>query len=673
MTAPIQYRMYLDTARDNTFARSIDEITPYLIEQIQFNHGMADSYDEVSAPARMTFKVSNRGGEFDRENEGNELIVNGGFTSWSGGLPVGWLASGTTSCITECGGEFLDGGTGAVNFYNSGLATGASLRQNILVPGRTYVMRFDITDSANDLTSPGKNSITIYKPLAFSGGTSPNIFYRLIPGKYEWFFVANAITCGMGLQISSPHNISFTNFSVKSVPTYRMMNKGMLVKLTATRNGTETPLFVGRIADMDFALGTSQEPTCTITVEDAMLELLDAEYQPPLLENPTADVAFDDIFDAPVVVWPYTKNYWLLGVQGSSELGINTYLYDHDMTDFETGITEFAFLGDLADKGQGVSAQGYIRDIMTAEGGGRFYWDVRTQKFVFHGRHHDVFNTTVTTALTKSDLDAVQYNYGEEIVNQLTVNYSFREVGAAGSVLWSYTNLPLTMKPRTTKTLTARYIDATDETIRVGGKDFVQISPGVDFTASNEMGQDVSSLITVTVDFKATGAKIYLNNPTADTVILATLQLRGTPLRQKDETTESLDGASKAANELRPKTLDARFIDDPDLAQNFTDYTVARFKDPLTRLKNITFNSLRNETMLEASINRVIGDRITVTLADENHDADYFIVGEQRMIAIGGDMPADVTWILKPASRDLFWTLGVVGQSELGQTTILGF
>lgn len=694
MTAPIQYKFYVDTNYDGTFSSAYDDVTDYLIQQVQWNNGMADSYDEVAQPARLSCTLSNRTGVFNREPIGGELVANSSFDSWSGGYPVGWTVTdnvGASSFIQQVGTGVIAPGTGTGSCGVSDATAEVTLSQNVLTIGHAYIM--NVVVSASDSTIGVKATTYAAAGKVMNGSrlvgylSAVNIPTRTFTRTHEIIYGAPAPAAFSFIFIATDPKFTiqatgsgwkqtFDSVSVVEVPLYKIVKRDMLVKLDAIYNGTTYTRFIGRISDMTFNVGLNLEPTVSLTAEDAMLQLLDAEYTPPLMIGATVDEAITRMFDDGFVRWPYSRNFWLMGVPGSSEVGINTYLYQNTSSNLDTGVTELSYLGDAADRGQGVSAQGYLRDLVAAEAGGRFYWNARTAQFVFKNRYTDPLNITIDDTYTHTDFDNVRFVYGSEVANQLTVNFTARTVGSAGSVIWTDSSVPYPLRNVATRKINARYFDSTNETLKIGATDGIQPVAGLDFTANTSSdggGTDVSAFINVNADFGATSAKILLSNATGQDVFITFLRLRGTPLTQSTDMVDSLSGDSIRSNELHSKTIDLKLLDDRDLAQNYADYQVAKFKDPIARLQSVQFNSLLSSKMAEAALVRDINDQITVTINSINHSEDYFIVGEQHTVLPNGDKPCMTTWILKPAGRETTWILNTTGYSELGTTTFLGF
>lgn len=674
MTAPIQYSLQIDTARDGTFAQSIDDITQYWIGQSQWNNGMGGSYDEVAPPARLTVQLSNRSGDFNPDGYlSNELITNGGFDSWTGDNPNSWtvVETGFSANVYEWG-SGSPAGTGSCRFTVATTDKIASIEQLALESEKTYQVSVNVTHTFSGQRSP----LQITSGSKHIGYVSQQGMHTFVFNAQSSSFKITSILLG-GDVVQS--DIVFDNVAIRQVSKYAMMNRGMQVRLRATYNGVTTTLFQGGISLIQYSVGRSTEPTVTLTIEDAMLQLLDTEYAPPLLIAPTVNSVLTRMFDDAVIRWPYSGGYWLLGIIGYSELNLTTYLYGHDVTDFETGLTTFEYTGDVEDRGEGISAQGFVRDIVAAEAGGRFWFDARTNKFKFHNRDHDPLNETIAGVYSESHFDSVLPKYGDDIINDLTLNYTSRNVGTAGSVLWSLKSIPFLLKNDSKRTFNARYFDVNNQQLHVGARTTILPEMGVDYVAngvSDGSGQVTSDKLSVSADPSGNSAKMTVSNDSGLDMYVTLLQLRGTPITQIEESYQNVDGASIAVNDLYPKVIEVRALDNTSLAENFVDYTLARFKNPIFRFETVTFSALNysdGDIMADAAINRRIGDKITITDSSTSHNKNYILVGENHTLDTGGDKLHDVIWTLKPIDRDQFWMLETVGKSELGETTFLGF
>jgi hypothetical protein len=665
MTPPIEYTLHIDTRRDGTYSAALDNITGYLFDA-QWNNGMSDAYQEVAPPANLTVQLANHTGAFYQEILGNELLVNGNFSAWSGDDPTGWTVTGESGSdpeVSQVGVSEGHGGTdtGAANLYTT--SGTVSISQSALVAGLTYQVSIRIT------------KVTTGGVVVYCGNTPVSPPYQL-EGYYSFTFNATDAT----LKIQNHHacDVTIDDVSVRQTALYSgLLRRGILMRLQATYQGETRTLFIGKISKIQPTAGASVDPIVTVTASDPMNQLLNTEYAPPLLTDVTVDEALTAIFDAGIIRWPYGDAYWLLEIQGASELDETTTLYDHDVTNFDTGKTELEFAGDVADRGQGVDAQNYIRDLVAAEAGGRAFFDARTAKFIFHNRHRDPTNDTVVASYDAGDYESPAPVYGDDIINRLTLNFTARQIGDPNTVIWTMTNVPIRIGAGAVKNVIARYTDSTNTERRIGAKDFIPPVVGSHFIANTEedgSGDDASSSLSVSVNEQgATSARLTLENDSAADFYITHAELRGTPLLWSEETVEVLDGDSSGLNDLLPQTRDVRALGDAELAQAYAEYIVNKFKNPISRFASIAFDSLRSHKMALASLDVLIGDKITVADAHTNHSQNYIVVGETHHLFIGGDHPRDVTWILKPVSREMYWKLEVPGQGELGQTTILAF
>lgn len=657
----INYVVELDTQRDGLFAHQYDDITAYVLNA-NWQLGMFDSYDRMAQGARCTLTLDNVGGEFRQENTGAERVTNGSFASWSGDNPVGWTVtgeSGTDPYVNEVGGGQGQGGagTGMANLYTTSAAL--SIAQTILTPGERYLCELDVDGVY------GVGGIVVK-----SGTTAVSPVYHL-GGHKKFYFYADSTSFVIAADNGNGTvDVTIDNVSVKQVDRYAgAANKGTLIRVRATTPSAAT-LFVGTISDDTPEAGLYSRRTHQIVAADAFVHMLSTQFSPTLMTDVTADTAIDEIFDTAAIPWPYAHNYWLLGVEGSSELGTTTTLYQHVATSFDTGSTTFGFTGDNLDRGGGISALGFTRDLLDAEIG-RFFFNPRsgTGVFTFHRRHRDILNTTVTATLTDGDweVDGSQYGRFSDLVNHAMVNYQPREVGAAASVIWEATNLPITLGPQSQRTFVARYRHATVENARVGAQDVIPMKAGVDYVSNRQR------FLSAAAEIGANSAKITLvNTHPVRTNVVSVLQLRGTPLTVFDKRiAEAKNGDSIRDNHYAPRTYDIPAITDEDYARDFATFHANRFGDPLHYFKHLTFNANKTAARASNALDRTVGDRITVTDTFTGHNQDYFIVGLNYRASMGGDNTTDVTYVLKPAEREQYWLLGVAGYSEVGQTTKL--
>ena len=664
--ATLSYQLLIDTGRDSTLA---SDFTPYL-ERVSWNVGMASSFQEFAPPSRCSITLNNLAGVFNQDGLGSELIQNGNFANWTADNPNNWTVTGESATDPQvsqvsAGGVHGDSGTGVCNIYTSSAAV--SIKQTVLTPGQRYYYTFTVDTVTAGGIVLSNNGVTI------ATYTTPGIKTGTFTATATDFTLAN----------SGATDVNVDDVSVKTCPTYyNRLKRGVLVRLKATYNDTTYTLWNGHIINTTVQPGAYHSRFVTLECEDPMVELLDSEYMPALQTNVTTDVALATVFDTATLVYPYKHAYWVLGFGGYSELDSSTTLFNHVNTSFETGKTTLIYVGDNADKGLGVSAQGFLRDIVAAEAGGRFWWDGRNAYFVFHNRHHDLSNTTIVATFTSADFEDAQSMYGKDLVNDVTVNFEPRSVGTAGSVLWSDSSVPFLVGDGEQRRVSARYNNPNAPGSRCGGQDMIPMSATTDYianSASDGTGTNLTDNVALSVTYNASSAEIVINNDSGyvgyhQPFYITFLQVRGTPLTVHEAAfANAFDGQSQIDNGVVKKEYNLRAINDLDTAQQFANWWIGRYKNPLSRFESVSFTTSKNDDMQGYALSLKVADKIAVSDTFTGHSGNYVIVGEQHSLEAGEDMLHKVTWVLKLDLKAIGWVLEQAGRSELDETTYVVF
>lgn len=460
---------------------------------------------------------------------------------------------------------------------------------------------------------------------------------------------------------------------------YGLFVKGVYVRIRHTYNGTSASWY-GKLSKMRVGTGLMANPggaTVTLTFEDEMLKLLKAEYFPELQTNVTTGAVIEDALGSAIVATPYEGTYWVLD---ASALGTQTKLYDPSQIvgSIDTGYTTLAYVGDNSDRGRGVSLQSFLRDVVIAELGGRFFYNAYTRKFDFHSRYHDVseYTTNGTSAtLASADIDKADLRYGDEVANDITVNYTPRMVGAGGTTL-AQIEKTIRLESGQEKTITLRYRDTDVNTeARIAGYDFYTTQSGVDYIANAQadgLGASLTAFLAVTVNAKAQAAEFRLTNTGTSTLYVITLQIRGTPLYSyTQQTVRYVDADSIQRNGVHKDTISLRIVDSEELAQDYARLTCNRFKDPISRLHSVTFVANDSATLMGYARDIRVGDAIQINDTVETKKNEiYTVVGIQHTYGQESGIHR-TTWTIKPLARERYWLLGVTGFSELDSTTAL--
>ncbi len=460
----------------------------------------------------------------------------------------------------------------------------------------------------------------------------------------------------------------------KSGATYAGLKKGTLVRVRASFSAiVNRTLYIGKILTITPTPGVYGDKAVTLTCGD--FELPRADFSPALQTNVTVDAALTALFDSGVTAYPYARSFWLLDV---GVLGTDTILFDSSgFTDFDTARSSLAYVGDNFGREESVSAGDFIRAMVAAEAGGRFFYDARTMQYIFHNRSRDIENETILASLDANDMESADYRYADDVLNHVTLHYQPRRVGTPLSVLWSLDNVPLRFAPGQERRISAHYTDPDNPSAQVGGQDMLTPVIGTDCSANTHAsgsGQDAGRYLILSSILNAASAEFTLTNTAPFEIFVTLLRVRGTPLISYDDqfvATSNIESIRDA--DTRRRVIDVGAMSSDEDAAEYARYFVTRFQNPIGRFASLT--SIINKTggRMNAVLNATIGSRISITESGSAHDSDYIIVGERHTVIAGGEHTHTITWILKPVSRETFWVLGISGKSELGTTSNLAF
>lgn len=447
---------------------------------------------------------------------------------------------------------------------------------------------------------------------------------------------------------------------------YGLFQRGTLVKIETIVTSVTRTMFVGTITRYQIGAGVN-DPIVSITIEDGMLPLLDAEYMPPLQTNVRTDQVLSAFFSSAVVPYPYPTAFAMLDISATLD---TAPLFDDLITDLDTGVTTLAYAGDNAGSEEGVSAQGYLRDVITAEFGGRFFWDARAAKFVFHSRHHDALNTTTPVSIGEEDTlyspAPPSYFYADDVANDIEVTFAPRRVDSTSRVLYTLES-PRSCKASDHVTMNVRYRDPNDDRVRVGAVSIEQPGAGGAWTANTApdgSGSDVTFQLTLTVNGGAESAEVTLYNPTGSTVYLTKLELTGIAIYTLPrDSVKARDADSIARHGLLKRVVDVPIIDTSDTAQGFANYLLLTSKTATGRLGQVSYEIGADDTRAAAILALNVGDRLNLTVSSLNITAAaYVVTGFRHVVNIATNSHL-VTLMLSPAGRVAF---GILDDSVRG-------
>lgn len=638
------------------------DISTY-VQQMSWSNGM-DHYDQtVSGGARASIVVDNKDGWFYQEDDlaTDDLDGTGAFTSWTGGVPSGTLVVPTAGSdpnneITETSIDQLHGGSGtaACNIYAEDREWVYVSFYDQLVVGQRYRCEFDIGASS------GQGGVR------FFCGEYPISRIYTTPGHYVFYFTA----ANDDFNVTNnryPCDITVSNVVVYAMPRYAGLGKEMLMSIQGISGSVAYPLWIGRVVSVTPNGGTLGMRTATLDCVDAMEEFNALEYRPsPTLSATTPATNLSIMFNQLELIWPYAKDYWLLG---TSFLGIDTWLFEGAQINTYSAATDLSI--DFATSGvsnseKGIAASGFARDLMALEIGGRFYINARTGKFEMYSHNWDP-SVVSTTSLSDDQFDSCEIVYAEDVLNTVSIWYKQKRLGSGNIVLWS-SSQSITVPGKSTKTINGRYFDPTNPEINVSAISTQPLIRNLDYVISPAPN---NQKVQVTADAGETSVNFTIDNDREIDITVTTLQVRGFPLYALTEESTTIQNAdSLVGNNRQKRDYNLPLISDSDTAIAIATGLTTMRGEPITRLQSITFSATKNDTRYQRALALALGSHFTITSVLLKHSQEYVVIGERHSVKAGGENTHMVTWILAPVTLFNYWVLEQAGRSELGITTI---
>ncbi len=326
-----------------------------------------------------------------------------------------------------------------------------------------------------------------------------------------------------------------------------------------------------------------------------------------------------------------------------------------------------------------------LRTVEETEGG--FIKELRDGGIEFEDRHKRLKSPHTTSQATFTDAGGgatERYQYVEQLdplpfifntfeaevfiytVESLAVLYTHEETGADSPLL----------VPGESRTFWFNYPGPDAATNGFAVDAWTTPVSSTDYTANSASGgggTDLTADIGVAVSKLSNAMKVtFTNNHATLPAYLTLIQGRGTAVTVSDPIrVRGTDATSEAAYGERSFTAQTRFFPDSGEAQDWCNYNLAIYKDPVPII-TLRVNGNTSEEMRAQVFQRDLSDRITLTAtgnANLGINEDFFIEGERHTIGPGGEHWTE--WVLSPADGySLFWALGL---GVLGTSTGLGY
>lgn len=239
--------------------------------------------------------------------------------------------------------------------------------------------------------------------------------------------------------------------------------------------------------------------------------------------------------------------------------------------------------------------------------------------------------------LDGSRLQAGNYQYGAQMINESVVVARKRKVSAATNKILYETDEAISLTPNEELTISARYKDVALESDKtVSGLD-------VYLETSADAG------VTVTLGEKTpTTAEILIVNTTALNKNVASVKVRGKKLSSFAETEHRyIDSDSQYEYGVRAELLDFKLNTDMKRAGRMAKHRVMQFGYPFGEFLSVEVKKKRGDSELDAAlVSLTMGSKVRIQDDATGHDGYYIVVGEQHEIASEIEGPT-VTWYVE--------------------------
>jgi hypothetical protein len=547
------------------------------------------------------------------------------------------------------------------------------------------------------------DSVCIEMQLAGTAGTWTNVTEDVIR--------STPITCSYGIKDNTPLgrvastgmlNFSMdnsTNNSAGLVGYYSPGHincrsgfaAGITVRLGIYYDGTCYPKFYGRIpvGGIKIIPGANKERQTLVEVRDFMeqcaihdietpdfaenktaaevaaLVLANQRIQPLSTEYNTCAETFTTVFST---TKSKTKSITEIYNSIISELG---YAYvKHDLNNYEIFTIEGRNTRTTKSPSKIIITPVSVAGYLLKEDGFKFQLEDESGYIKLDE------SQTITYSFQDQQISADIQN-GNNLYNYIQgISYP-REVGTAAEVLFKL-NSPFILPSGQSITFKGTFTDPNNLSSNISAKSILAPVGTTDYlmnSNSTGTGSNLTANLNVGTPEYGTNEIIYtLQNTGISNGYITKLQARGTAIRAYDPVISFSQGSvSIDTHGKYVLDLDLQYQDDPTISNAYITTLLNQYQNPVTRCEYLKLCANTDNDRMQAFLYMDIGDRFTLAETISGVDGDYFINGVDFEIYANNNI--FYSWNIKSSSYDAFafWYLGVVGQSELGVTTIVGF
>lgn len=324
-----------------------------------------------------------------------------------------------------------------------------------------------------------------------------------------------------------------------------------------------------------------------------------------------------------------------------------------------------------------IDAMTAIRNIEDTELG--FVYESGAGYFVFEDNNHRLLGNHLVSQQTYSDDISATMSYNaieqtdpiEDIYNELIVDVQTFTIAGTSTVLWTLEGDDPTLAPGMTFTIWAEYPNsgADPETgALVNSWDTPVV--GTDIIQTGVLNTDIAI---VTTKF-SNSMKLAITNAGTATATFTLIRARGYKVTKNAIARISADDSVSASKYgKRTYKLPSKWLQNLNVAKDYADFLVSRYKDPTPRLM-LKYIANKDSMSLTDALSRDISDRVTVTANSSKTELginlDFYVESIAHKIRSGGAIHEVELTLFDCLTDGDYW---LIGTSELGINTRLSY
>jgi hypothetical protein len=449
-------------------------------------------------------------------------------------------------------------------------------------------------------------------------------------------------------------------------------NRKVIVQVKDPRTGEWVTLWAGWTHTYGVTPGTNGDNQAVISARQGLFRL--AEGVPPV--TITTDTSLAEVIPALVQNsgWVTAKDAIQSQVGLSAQASYNAFTTDVDQffNRVDEGLTTLELVGK--DWGRGDDPRSVIDELLSSENAAM--WVDRDGGLVLVNREYCVKEDPVNTIVLGSDTQSADYQYGQDIINQVEVKLNTNRL-ESGAVVWEHRRPVRIGKNRTwVVEMNPEYTEGNRRSViqyTLDGlvKDVYIKDPGLtnDTAGLSATPEDQEKILVELLQNNTQRPRLRITNNTAFTMWVS-LKVKGDYLKTGDtETVTFTDEDSIEENgAVYTHSFSSSLISDAEAAQRYAEYVLQRSAVIEGEYKSVSL-VVSDTTLLEKVLDTKIGSVLELGDVQTGETAlGHVVLGESFQFITNRHLQVEYTLARTFAER--FYRASVSSVSEPGVNLI---